>query len=92
MSGVGGEQLDGPALAMDDREEAVLDAAIRLVDAWRDQPDDPRLQAHYRAQALTDIRKRFEAQDRLTNAKGETTAVSLWLLDAVTALEKAGGK
>ena len=89
MSGVGGEQLDGPALAVVDEEEAVLEAAIRLVEAWRDADDAD--QAHYRAQALTDIRKRFEAQDRLTNAKGETTAASLRLLDAVTALEKAGG-
>ena len=88
MSGVGGEQLDGPALAMNDREEAVLDAAIRLVEAWRDA--DAADQAHYRAQALTDIRKRFEAQNQLTNTKGETTAAALRLLDAVMLLQQAG--
>ena len=88
MSGVGGEQLDGPALAVVDEEEAVLEAAIRLVEAWRDADDAD--QAHYRAQALTDIRERFDIQNRVTNAKGEMTAASLRLLDAVMSLQQAG--
>lgn len=86
---VGGEHLDGPALAMADEEEAVIEAAIRLVEAWRDADDAD--QAHYRAQALTNIGERFAAQSRLANAKGEVTAAAVELLNAVTALEQAGG-
>ena len=88
MSGADGEHLDGPALAMDDREEAVVHAAIRLVEAWQDADDAD--QALYRAQALTDIRERFDIQNRVTNAKGEMTAASLRLLDAVMLLQQAG--
>jgi hypothetical protein len=76
---VGGERL----------EDAVIEAAISLVNAWRDADDAD--QAHYRAQSLTDIRERFAVQNRVTNAKGEMTAASLRLLDAVTVFEQAAG-
>jgi len=86
---VGGEHLDGPALAEVCLDDAVIEAAIRLVEAWRDADDAD--QAHYRAQALTDIAERFAAQNRLANAKGEATAAAVEMLNAVTALEQAGG-
>lgn len=84
---VGGEHLDGPALAEVTLEDAVIEAAISLVEAWLDADDAD--QAHYRAQSLTDIRERFAVQNRVTNAKGEMTAASLRLLDAVTVLQQA---
>lgn len=73
---VGGEHLDGPALAEVTREDAVLEAAIRLVEAWQDAAAAD--QAQDRAQPLTPFAfiSRFCA---------------LQLLDAVTALQQAGG-
>jgi len=80
---VGGEHLDGPALAEVTREDAVIEAAISLVEAWLDA-DDPD-QEDYRTESLPSIRFRFDSENRVP--KGEMTAASLRLLYAVTALQ-----